>query len=177
MPVHAFTAAEAAQQVGVEAAILRTWSVRLGIPGQRTKIGERMYSTQDLAQFEAIKGLREQDAGFETIRRVIGQPLEAEEVPRPSPEIGSKVVATPDAPIAMDEADASEVATVVTRQVAAILRHETEVAIRYARAAHQIGTLEERVRALEAQLFDAWDEVRTLKGAIPRRSRWKFWRA
>lgn len=69
-----YSVQEVADRLGVGATTIKTWSATLGIDGHRNAAGKRYFTPDQLRVLETVKALRDQDAGMETITRVVGQP-------------------------------------------------------------------------------------------------------
>lgn len=137
---------EAATRLGVCASTLRTWGEKTGVAGVRTSSGKRLYSEDDLNALEAIKALRDEDAGWMTIRRRIGR----------EPVAGDAVITSatplmpdPDAPAGPVAAPPpAEAPSGFVTKVIETLNAQSGMAERYARAGYQIGRLEAEVKHL-----------------------------
>lgn len=171
------TTTEAASQLGVPKSTLHTWLQQLPIPHDTDSRGRKSFDADALAVLEAVKSLRGEDCGYQTIRRKLegvndnerdsaGHVPEARETERDAYETVSRVPAQIDT-VAIVEA----VTAGLVPQLAATVAANNELAEKYARAAHTIGTLEERVASLTAQL----GEARTLLAAPAPRPWWKLW--
>jgi DNA-binding transcriptional MerR regulator len=68
-----YSVQEVAERLGVGATTIKTWATTLGIEGQRNASGKRYFTPDHLRILETVKALRDQDAGMETITRVVGQ--------------------------------------------------------------------------------------------------------
>lgn len=58
---------DVAERLDVSASTLRTWGEKFGILGSRK--GSQAYSEREIEILELIKNLRDDDAGYHTIRR------------------------------------------------------------------------------------------------------------
>lgn len=56
---------DVAERLEVSASTLRTWSEKFGVGGS----DKQLYSEREIEIFELIKQLRDDDAGYHTIRR------------------------------------------------------------------------------------------------------------
>ena len=147
---------EAANRLGVCASTLRTWGEKTGVAGNRTSSGKRLYSDDDLSVLEAVKDLRDQDAGWTTIRKRIGREAPvaiAEPAHAPvltstplmhEPEGGQPAPAT--AP--QGQGHGQEGPNQLVSKVIETLNAQSGMAERYARAGYQIGRLEAEVKHL-----------------------------
>lgn len=134
---------EAATHLGVCASTLRTWGEKTGVTGVRTSSGKRLYSEDDVAVLEAVKALRDEDAGWMTIRKKIGrEPVASEPIISSTP-----LMPEPDAQ-APAPAAAAEAPTGLVTKVIETLNAQSGMAERYARAGYQIGRLEAEVKHL-----------------------------
>lgn len=131
---------EAATRLGVCASTLRTWGEKTGVAGVRTSSGKRLYSEDDLSALEAIKALRDEDAGWMTIRRRIGREAGEAMITSSTP-----LMADPDAPA---PAAAGDAPNGLMGKVIETLNAQSGMAERYARAGYQIGRLEAEVKHL-----------------------------
>ena len=136
---------DAATRLGVCASTLRTWGEKTGVAGVRTSSGKRLYSEDDLAALEAVKALRDEDAGWMTIRRRIGR----------EPAAGETMITTStplmpegEAPAGQAAAPAPEATNGLVTKVIETLNAQSGMAERYARAGYQIGRLEAEVKHL-----------------------------
>ena len=105
-----------------------------------------------------VKQLRDEDAGFATIRRKIGHDTVGHG-DSPSTHGGATVVddePTAEAPSGHGAGTAAAFDTsALIAQVVDAIGGQTELAEKYARAAHTIGQLEERVANMSSQLAEA----------------------
>lgn len=197
MADHAMTTAEAAEALGVPLGTLKTWLDRLPIPVETDSRGRRRIPPEGLQAIAAVQSLRDGDAGYETIRRRLEpSPDSAAADPEGSqaehqPEAGSSPAesAAPSAetqPSPGPALDEARLAQVVHDAVSFAVTNQTELAEKYARAAHQIGQLEERVANLTTQLHVDRDrhareleaaraEIALLKAPAAPRPWWKLW--
>ena len=175
--MNGLTTSEAAERLGVPKTTLHTWLNTLPIPSETDSRGRKRLDANALAVLEAVKELRGEDCGYQTIRRRIGTQAghdgtEPEHVPNVN---GTQ----PDRAPAVDQDG-------FLAQVVEVVANQTDLAERYARAAHQIGTLEERTRGLEldrdrlagelAEVKAERDQARALLAApAPARPWWKVW--
>lgn len=153
---------EAAARLEVGFSTMKTWCDKLPIPHRTDAAGARRIGPEGLAVLEQVKQLRDQGRHLESIR-VILAPAEPEPGSDPAPaapEPGpSSAHGQPEAepePGPSRNIEHSELAQVVAaaaaQAVEAAITRETELAEKYARAAHRIGELEATVRGLEGQL-------------------------
>lgn len=183
---------EAASRLGVGASTLRTWGEKLGVAGTRTSSGKRVYSDEDLAVLEAVKNLRDQDAGWQTIRRHIGEPTAGHGEPEAAH--GAPTVAEDQgdgAPTVGRESarnewtDTADLAEALVPRLVEALTAQNDLGERYAKATYQIGKLESDNEHLRAQLERVHLELaesRQLAAqlqappATSPRPWWKLWR-
>lgn len=136
---------DAATRLGVCASTLRTWGEKTGVSGVRTSSGKRLYSEEDLAALEAVKALRDEDAGWMTIRRRIGrEPVAGEAVITSA----TPLMPDPDAAAAPSAGAPVEPSSGLVTKVIETLNAQSGMAERYARAGYQIGRLEAEVKHL-----------------------------
>ena len=197
------TTSEAANHLGVPKSTLHTWLQQLPIPHDTDSRGRKSFDADALAVLEAVKNLRGEDCGYQTIRRKLEGVNEPERdatgrLPEACETERDAYETAPHAPVQLDTAAIVEA---VTEAVMAAVRGDNEIARMYgamgdqvAKAAHTIGTLEERVSSLTTQLGEAralltaGDDVRAdrdrLAGelaaarallAAPVRPWWKLW--
>ena len=167
-PIH-----EAASQLGVSASTLRNWGEKLGVAGTRTSNGKRVYSNDELAVLETVKNLREQEAGWQTIRRHIGEPtaghcdeLKTHCDPTVADGTGGCDPTMPPQPF-----DTGAIIAAVVEAVTA----QTDQSERYARATFEIGKLTSDNEHLRVQLDELKAKVALLEASKPARPWWKPW--
>lgn len=174
MPAPQLTINEAAERLGVGASTLRTWGEKLGVEGARTSTGKRIYTDDDLAVLEVVKQLRDQDAGFETIRRQIGGASathgeatagDGEPTASAPPPHGGAAVLEP---------------SVLIAEVVRAIGDQTELAEKYARATFELGKLTADNENLRNQLAAATERITLLEApkpepASPPRRGWWPW--
>ncbi len=136
---------EAASRLGVCASTLRTWGEKTGVAGVRTSSGKRLYTEDDVAALEAIKSLRDEDAGWMTIRRRIGREPQAND---PVITSATPLMPEPDAPAGAIAQAPAEPSNGLVTKVIETLNAQSGMAERYARAGYQIGRLEAEVKHL-----------------------------
>lgn len=173
--MNGLTTSEAAERLGVPKTTLHTWLNTLPIPSETDSRGRKRLDANALAVLEAVKELRGEDCGYQTIRRRIGTLTEHD---------GTEPERVPNVNGAQPEPAPAADRGAFLAQVVEVVANQTDLAERYARAAHQIGTLEERTRGLElerdrlagelAEVKAERDQARALLAA-PARPWWKFW--
>ncbi|MDB5096286.1 MAG: hypothetical protein JWM80_707 [Cyanobacteria bacterium RYN_339] len=126
---------EAAAAVGASPNTVKSWMRDLGLAPPRDEAGRHRWDSNALAALGAVKDLRDQGRSYDSIRVVIGQVAEA---PRPAPE---------------EDRLAWAIAEAVGQVVAGLMRAETDLAEKYARATYEVGELRATVRALERELL------------------------
>lgn len=175
------TTTEAANKLGVPKSTLHTWLNQLPIPHETDSRGRKLFDAEALAVLEAVKSLRDEDHGYQTIRRKIGGVREP---------VRDGTGHEPDA--GQGERDAHETAphglhsdhladALVPRLVEA-LTAQNDLGERYAKATYQIGKLEadvghqrERAERAERELAEARQQLAQLTAPTPARPWWKFW--
>lgn len=175
------TTTEAANKLGVPKSTLHTWLNQLPIPHATDSRGRKFFDADALAVLEAVKGLRDEDHGYQTIRRKLGG------VDEPTRDGAGH---EPDA--GQSERDAHETAphglhsehladALVPRLVEA-LTAQNDLGERYAKATYQIGKLEadaahlrERAERAELELSEARQQLALLTAPKPARPWWKPW--
>jgi DNA-binding transcriptional MerR regulator len=126
---------EAAAAVGASPNTVKSWMRDLDLTPPRDEAGRHRWDARALAALVAVKDLRDQGRSYESIRAVIGRPNEA---PRPAPD---------------EDRLAMAIAEAVGQVVAGLLRAESDLAEKYARATYELGELRATVRALERELL------------------------
>ena len=180
--------AEASQETGIPEPTIKNWIGRLPIPAEKDSAGRWRFGPEALDVLRAIKELRDEDRTFETIRRRIGEPEMSAELSSANP--GSSEdnprLHHDEPAVSLDERRlADELAGAITPQLVEALKANNDLAEKYARAAHQIGQMEERVANLTTQLNADRDrhvqeleaaraEIAQLK-APALRPWWKLW--
>ena len=62
---------EAARRVNVEAHVLRYWEEELELPIERTELGHRYYTEENIQLFHCIKNLKEQGMLLKELKEII----------------------------------------------------------------------------------------------------------
>lgn len=68
---------EAAKNVGVESHVLRYWEEELNLPIERTEMGHRYYTEDNIQLFECIKKLKEEGVLLKELRLLIPEIIKA----------------------------------------------------------------------------------------------------
>lgn len=68
---------EAARQVDVESHVLRYWEEELHIPVNRTEMGHRYYTKEDIQLFCCIKKLKDEGVSIKELKKIVPELLEA----------------------------------------------------------------------------------------------------
>lgn len=172
---------------------LRFWVQAAGLEVPKDGAGAWRWTPELVEQVQLIKTLREVDnRSLETVRRVIGaqtateaeQPASSEGA-APAQRTESAATAGPDlAPLVqaieklvashpsriLDGAELAEtISASLAPQLVQAIQAQTELAEKYARAAHQIGALEAELKHTRTQLEE---KVRQIESVRPW---WKFW--
>lgn len=170
---------EVAERIGVSPSTVKNWAARLPIPHHKDSQGNLRYPADEaLPILETIKGLREEQRGYETIRRVIvlePGPSQADDTPETGP---SQASARPEA----SPLETAAIVEAVTASVVQAIQGQTEQGEKYARATYRVGELEATVKALEAErerlageLADARQQIALLAAPKPARPWWRPW--
>lgn len=174
--MNGLTTSEVAERLDVPQTTIRTWVSQLPIPAKQDSRGRHRFDEDAIAVLEAIKKLRTEDAGYNTIRRVI-EPATSSNGEATNIEQEGSV----EQRATTDGVGSKALVAEVVAEVVAVIRGENEQAEKYARATHRIGELEERVRALEAErerlggeLAEAKDKILLLEA--PKARGWWPWR-
>lgn len=182
--------AEVSDALGIPQPTIKHWLGQLPIPAEKDGAGRWRFSDDALEVLKTVKALRDEDRTFNTIRRVIGEPATSASQSAMSDErqADEPQLSPDERPSAVDERALAETvsATVMPRMLEA-LAAQNEIAEKYARAAHQIGTLEATIKAIEADrdrvtaerdhALRERDDARALLAAPkePVRPWWKLW--
>jgi hypothetical protein len=112
--------------------------------------GKAVWPDNVIDIFKTVASLSEAGAGLSTIRKRISgdSPQSAPSEAQPAPDI-------------------SQIIPAITQAVTASIAQQTELAEKYARAAHQIGQHEERERQLVAAIEELREQVRLLQAPKP----------
>lgn len=171
------TTKEAAERLGIPVTTLKTWLSQLPIPQDMDSRGRRRLTDDAIAVLETVKHLRDEDRGYQTIRRLI----------RPETDGGSSETGQgPTSDEYETDVGPSPVSTAaIVEAVTAAIATQTDLAEKYARAAHQIGNLEAKVQAKDERIAQLADELAEARQRIalleaPKetpapRPWWKWW--
>lgn len=145
-----YSPAKIAQKIGVGVTTIKTWSKELNVLPQKNSSGRNFFSDDHIQIFQAIKELRDENKGFETIKRMIKipEPLDSEIDSLPEQEI--QLVESPSIPTPIEYNPLS--LELIKQEIRKVLNEEAELAERYAKATYTIGKLEERIKHQEGQL-------------------------
>jgi DNA-binding transcriptional MerR regulator len=136
---------DAADKMGVGVTTVRGWCDMLDIAKARDDKGRRVLTPDEYAALEVVKALRQEGDGLDTIQRKIGGQSDASDDATEAPARRT------------DAADARADRREMVAEIIEAMEGQAGLAEKYARAAHEIGTLQERVRGLERLLSDASD--------------------
>ena len=167
--MNGLTTTEAADRLGVPKTTLHTWLQQLPIPHDTDSRGRKRLDGHALDVLETVKSLRGEDCGYQTIRRRIGPLTERDE---------THTEGAPDTDGMQSERAPDIDPDALLAQVVEAIAGQTDLAEKYARAAHQIGTLEERTRGLELErdrLAGELAAARALLAAPKPAPWWKAW--
>jgi DNA-binding transcriptional MerR regulator len=162
---------EVLKDLKISESTLKNWEKQFQIKKSRGPGNKKRYDQEAMDVLRLVKGMRDQDRGFETIQRIIrernveaapasqvpaGQPTDKEGVSQAVVPVENNapapVVSEPPTSWLNDKQD------IITEIVNAI-HEQTELSEKFARATYSIGQLEAEKRALQAQ-------VEELKGTI-----------
>lgn len=172
------TTKEVAEALDIPLGTLKGWLSKIPVPASIDSAGNRRFNEEQIEIVRRIRALRLDDGrGMETIRRRLDlddhgktrlDPGCVQDADEPSPDCVQDVTS------AQPQIDTS----LIVAQVVEAIAGQTELAEKYARAAHEIGLLTERVSNLTAQLGDARSRIAQLeapKEALPPRPWWRLW--
>lgn len=151
---------EAAENLGVSLSGIKAWCDRLGLANERDNRGRRVLSPNELEVLTLAKAMREDGRTFDTITKRVGRsPDNRQAADTQDPESADDRQATVRQSSGGDyKALISEVLEAVSYQI----DQKTDLAEKYARAAHQIGKLEadneylrSEVSKLQSQMAEA----------------------
>lgn len=132
-----------AAELGLSPSGLRRRIHALGLETERGSRGRMVLTSELEAALREADRLMGEGAGSATVRRVLGLASDVQETPTAHASASMPGAVTL-APLA---SDAREIRDVVAEAIA----DQTELAERYARAAHRVGDLEATTRAVEAE--------------------------
>jgi DNA-binding transcriptional MerR regulator len=145
---------EAAAQIGAPYSTVRHWADKLGLGQEKDSRGRRVLTADEMAQLETAREMLEAGHGFATIQRRTGN--------QPAPQR--------DEPVTSPALDFDALATSLQQAVVQAVAGQVELSEKYARAAHEIGRLEERCQTQAQQLEALRAENERLKAR-----RWWRW--
>ena len=164
--MNGLTTTEAAKQLGVPPTTLKTWLTSLPIPASTDSRGRRRIDQEALEVLEMVKSLRDEDCGYQTIRRRI----------EPQTDTSSSVTdGSPTTDNSEPAPSSSMDTTALVAQVIEAIRSENDLAEKYARAAHRMGELEATLRERERELAEAREKIALLEAPKPTRPWWRPW--
>jgi DNA-binding transcriptional MerR regulator len=166
------TTTEAAKELGMAPATLKRWMDVVHVPHRLNSQGHRMIGDEGLEAIRAIQELRLDDPNraLESIRRVLtlgsakkASQDQAQAEPQPTmgqaeaePAPAEEAAAAGDDELSHGQARPQPEPGVsleaIEARLVSVLRDNNDLAERYARVAHQVGVLEERVRSREEEL-------------------------
>jgi DNA-binding transcriptional MerR regulator len=135
---------DVAEQIGVSETTIKTWTDKLGLEVERDSRHNRRYTQAELDLLFTVKNLRDEGAGYQTITRVVGRAPDERQT-----EPDEQLTGDSRPQDAQQTMDATALAEQIRAAVVAAVRSDTELAEKYARAAHRIGELEADVRHLQ----------------------------
>ena len=159
------TAAKVAEALGVHVNTIKNWLGQLPIPVEKDSAGRWRFDERAFEVLQTIKGLRDEDRTFDTIRRRI----DSGELSGPQ-DTASEATAPPNPSMA------ETLAAAITPQLVEALSAQTALAEKYAHAAHQIGKLEAENEYLRGQVAELRDKVAMLEApkTEPQRPWWRL---
>ena len=154
-------AQEAAEALGVSLNTVKSWFKVTGLPEIKDSRGRWRLDADTMARLQVVKTLREDDNGYDTIRRKL-EPLLA---PADGPLTDTCQPAdTPPPPVTPAAAfDPLELAQAITASVLEGVRRDSQVAIALSQATHALGGLERDVVHLQAALAERDATIRELE--------------
>jgi DNA-binding transcriptional MerR regulator len=171
------TTVDIAEKMGQSQSTIRHWQQKYGIRKELKK-GKALYTPDQVAVFEAVKELIAKGAGDTTIKKRIGSdnpPPMAQQQPT-NGAIG-EATAQPTEP--MTQQSPANPPPMDDDRIRVILRDElaqqSDLAEKYARAAHQIGQHEERERQLVATIDELREQVKLLQAPKPEPEKPRPW--
>lgn len=144
-----FNAQDVADKVGIGNSTVRLWARQFEIPRER-KGTKWVYSDEAMDIFKAIKSMRENEHGMDTIRRTISKDVT---VPSSSHELVSVQ--------AVSDNRKEDLLDDIEKVMERALAKNNELSEKYARATYTIGQQDERIRALEETVQK---QVRKIEG-------------
>ena len=164
--MNGLTTTEAAKQLGVPPTTLKTWLTNLPIPASTDSRGRRRLDQEALEVLEMVKSLRDEDCGYQTIRRRI----------EPTTDANPSVTDSEPAADGPESASSPSLDTsALVAQVIEAIRSENDLAEKYARVAHRVGELEATLRERERELVEAREKIALLEAPKPTRPWWRLW--
>lgn len=148
------TTKEVSEHLEIPASTLKTWIKSVPVPTTFDSLGNRRFGPEAVDIVKAIKQMRIEGCGFQTITRRIGlettpRPSQDEPAPTPGPSIDE---------LKTSEGSAQDNKALVAQIILAI-REENDLAEKYGRVAHQMGKLEERVEYLNRENTNLQSEL------------------
>lgn len=159
--IETLTANEAAERLNVSVTTVKNWLNQMPGDKEIDSRGRRRIDEKTLSVLETMKALRDEDCGYETIRRRIFQVTDDQLSANSDLGLGDSQPTVSQQPV--------DTASIVA-QVVEAMRGENELAEKYARVAHQVGKLEAENENLRAQLAEAKALL-----AAPVKPWWRIW--
>lgn len=166
------------EQTGIAKSKIKYWVQALGLNVPKDGNGAWRWTPELVDQLEMVRSLRELEGRtLESVRRVIGDPRDTPEAYREEPVASS----TANHGQPMDTSQiAATVSAVLVPQLVEAINTQTDLAQKYATAAHQIGRLEadnEHLRQERDRLTSELAEARALLEAPKSAAVRPWWRA
>jgi DNA-binding transcriptional MerR regulator len=156
---------DAADQLSVSQSTVRAWCDRMEFHSKDSK-GRRIISSEQFRALQAVQALLDDGHTFNTVQRRLRDPAEDSQRDRSAHADDSQSVH-------------SDPAALIGAVVTAIAQ-QTDLAEKYARAAHEIGKLEERTLSLTDQLqearsalAEAQQQIKLLEAPKPKEPWWR----
>ena len=176
--MNGLTTGEAAERLGVPQTTLKNWINHLAIPTSTDSRGRRRIHDDVLPVLEAVKDMRGEDCGYQTIRRRIGPLTDGQ----PSLTVGGQLPTDTRPP--GDGQQATEALNIpsdaLVSQIVTAIQENNDLAEKYARATYEIGELRERVKGRDEKLAELQGRLEEQARKIelleaPKRPWWRFW--
>lgn len=169
------TTQEAGNQLNVSHVTIKKY-LEMFFPGEpmRDTKGRRCLTEDQLKILQTVCALKAEDKSLQSIVRIVGpvrfnenEPAEQLQSSRTEDELQSSAIDL--------ELLTQTITAQVTSSVVSSIQANTEMAERYARAAHQIGSLEQQVSHLTQQLHQAQDRIKLLEQPKDMKPWWRIW--
>lgn len=128
------SSAQIAKKLGVSASTARGWAKRFDVPRKQVK-GNSVYTEEAFEALRMVKKMRSNGNGYNTIQRI----MNTNKAPQNSVLSEEK------------NTQNSQIKTTIQEAITGTLEKNNELAEKYARATFEMGSLQEKVKQLEAQ--------------------------